>query len=458
MSRKISTFMVCILLSVILTGNVWSRVSKEEAAKLGKELTPLGAEKAGNADGSIPEWQGGMKTTPPGWKAGDVVIDPFPEDKPLFTITPQNLDAYKDKLTEGQLAMFDAYQGSFKMNIYKTRRTAALSDYAYSAIYNNALNAQINPENYNISGWTISHPFPIPKNGLEAIYNHLFAHTPRDIEFTYSQVIADERGDFSLSRAKDVIFMPTKEEGAVPQSEAYLYYYQETLTPPRLAGQFLLVHAPVNKLEYKQRAWIYSAGQRRLRRAPQVAYDGPGPQADGLRTADDYAMFNGAPDRYNWVLKGKKEIYIPYNNYRSVDRKLKNKDLVRGGHLNQDHIRYELHRVWVVEANLKKGMRHIYKKRVLYLDEDSWLIALSELYDKREQLWRVGMSHLYYAYDAIPENYGFMYPGINVWHDLHARRYLGIFLMSEEKEPFNYSTKRTDLDFLPSELRGKAYK
>ena len=147
-------------------------------------------------------------------------------------------------------------------------------------------------------------------------------------------------------------------------------------------------------------AWLYNAGQRRVRRAPQVAYDGPGTAADGLRTSDNFDMFNGAPDRYDWKLVGKRELFIPYNNYRVATPEVKYEDILKAGHVNQDLIRYELHRVWEVEATLKAGERNIYAKRRFYVDEDSWVAVASDQYDARGQLYRAGFVYTNPAYDV----------------------------------------------------------
>jgi hypothetical protein len=195
-------------------------------------------------------------------------------------------------------------------------------------------------------------------------------------------------------------------------------------------------------------AWIYNAGQRRVRRAPQVSYDGPGTAADGLRTSDNFDMFNGAPNRYDWKLIGKQEMYIPYNNYRLASPELKYADILKAGHINQDLARYELHRVWVVEATLKSGERNIYAKRRFYLDEDSWQIAASELYDGRGQLWRVGEAQLYQQYDKQVPVYAF-----ESLYDIIAGRYLSIGMNNEEKSAIRYGTKASANDFTPAALR-----
>ena len=45
-----------LLVGSLAAGSAFAAVSPEQAAELGKTLTPMGAEMAGNADGSIPAW------------------------------------------------------------------------------------------------------------------------------------------------------------------------------------------------------------------------------------------------------------------------------------------------------------------------------------------------------------------------------------------------------------------
>jgi len=215
-----------------------------------------------------------------------------------------------------------------------------------------------------------------------------------------------------------------------------------------LTGTVLLVHETVDQVTDARRAWLYNAGQRRVRRAPQVAYDGPGQGSDGTRTADDFDMFNGSPDRYDWKLVGKKEMYVPYNSYRMHNPEVSYKDLHSKGHLNQDYGRYELHRVWEVEATLKEGSRHIYAKRVFFLDEDSWQIMVKDQYDGQGQLWRVGEAHAiqYYTIDV---------PWITneTLMDLNDGRYLTLGLTNEEKTPYVFGLEMARRDYDTSALR-----
>jgi len=223
---------------------------------------------------------------------------------------------------------------------------------------------------------------------------------------------------------------------------------QTVTAPARLAGQILLVHEYADQVANPRSAWTYNPGQRRVRLAPNVAYDNPGVAADGLRTNDDFTLFNGATDRYDWKLVGKKEIYVPYNSYRLNSPKLKISDIVRPGHINPEHARYELHRVWVVDATLKSGTSHIYQRRTFYIDEDSWNILAVDKYDARGQLWRVAEQHSQQFYD-IPG----IGPGVEVHHDLQSGRFLAMGMTNEESTVY-VRTNRSASDFSPSSLRG----
>jgi hypothetical protein len=227
-----------------------------------------------------------------------------------------------------------------------------------------------------------------------------------------------------------------------------LVYFKQTVTgPARLAGGILLVHETLDQVKKPRDAWLYNPGQRRVRRAPQVAYDNPGTAADNMRTTDQLDLFNGAPDRYDWKLVGKREVFVPYNSYRLQDPKLKNKDILTPLHMNPEHLRYELHRVWVVEATLRPGERHIYKKRVFYIDEDSWSALVVDQYDNRDQLWRVSEGHAMNFY-----NVPLTWTAAEVHTDLQAGRYLVMGLFNESR-PHDFNLKRTEADFTADALR-----
>ena len=240
----------------------------------------------------------------------------------------------------------------------------------------------------------------------------------------------------------------TKGLDAKKAENALLFFKQRVTAPARLAGNVLLVHDSLDQIAEPRMAWLYNAGQRRVRRAPQVAYDGPGTAADGMRTSDNFDMYNGAPNRYDWKLVGKRELYIPYNNYKLQSPEVKYDDILNAGHTNQDLARYELHRVWEVEATLKSGERNIYAKRRFFVDEDSWQIAVSEHYDGRGQLWRVGQAMLVQQFEQQVPVYAF-----EALYDIIAGRYIAVGMANEEKTAVQYGIQASAVDFTPAALR-----
>lgn len=437
-----------LLAASLLAGSAWAKVSPAEAAKLGNQLTPVGAEKAGNADGTIPAWDGGLKKIPAGFD-GSYYVNPFPNEKPKFVIDQSNYQKYKDHLTDGEIAMFKQYK-DYKIRVFPTHRTAAFPEKVYKAAKVNATHTVLAAGGNGLKDFELSVPFPIPQKGVQVIWNHITRYRGGSAELHVDQVTPLANGDFTPVRFHEYLTSRTSLTDYKPDVDPnILFYFEQAITAPaRLAGNVLLVHEPINQVKEPRRAWIYNAGQRRVRRAPQVAYDGPGTASDGLRTTDDFDMYNGSPDHYNWKLLGKKEIYIPYNNYQLMNPKYSYKDIIKPGHINSNLARYELHRVWVVEADLKPHMRHIYAKRVFYVDEDSWSITCVDEYDGRGNLWRVSMGYDTYFYDVkVPWN------AFQAIYDLQSGRYIVIGLTNEEKHAYRFGVKRSSADYTPAALR-----
>lgn len=450
MLKKLSLISAAVALA-LSASSALAQVSTQDAAKLGSSLTPFGAEKAGNAAGTIPAWTGGITQAPAGYKSGQHHPDPFPEDKPLFTITKANLDQYKANLTPGQIALFNAYPNSFQMPIYQTRRSGSAPQWVYDNTVKNATGAKLLDGGNGFSDAYGGIPFPIPQNGVEALWNHIVRYRGSYIVRRASEVAVQRNGDYSLvTSQQEALFKYYNPKGSYADLNNVLFFYLSfTKSPARLAGGATLVHETLDQVQEPRQAWGYNAGQRRVRRAPNLAYDTPIAAADGLRTADDTDMFNGAPDRYDWKLVGKKEIYIPYNNYKVSSPEVKYDDLLQPGHLNPAVTRNELHRVWVVEGTLKAGARHIYSKRTLYLDEDSWQAAVVDQYDGRGELWRVSVAYLKNYYD-LPTTWS----ALDVFHDLQARRYHVQNLDNEEPSTIDFAQALPDDGyFKPSALR-----
>jgi hypothetical protein len=422
----------------------YAKLTAEEAARLGADLTPIGAEKAGNKDGTIPAWTGGLCAPPAGWTAAKGYVDPFASDKVQFTITKANVGQYKDKLTPGMQAMLDKYP-EFKMNVYQTRRTACLPQEAYDVI--KSMSTKIEMQGFGYVGGVSYAPFPIPKSGLEAIWNHAPRYVGGGVKRQYNSFPVRSNGDhYRIATEERRIFNANLDQ---PQDNLLGVYLARFLAPATLEGTVFLVHEPVDQVKQARSAWIYNAGQRRVRRAPDLAYDNINDGTEGLRTTDQFDAWNGAPDRYDWKLLGKKEMYVPYNAFKLSNKALKyTNDIIRKDSVNSDLMRYELHRVWVVEANLKAGSKHIYGKRVFFLDEDTWMVVHEDAYDTRKQLWRVSMHPIMQFYDAkVP------WVRANIWHDLNNRSYLLAGLDNEIKAPWVFGEKGTFAEFQPDALR-----
>ncbi|MEK6806565.1 MAG: DUF1329 domain-containing protein [Pseudomonadota bacterium] len=424
--------------------SVQAKVTPEEAARLKTDLTPTGAERAANAAGTIPAWDGGLTKSPPCYKGeGTWYCDPFPEDKPLFTITKENLDTHKDKLTPGQIAMFSRYPTTYKMKVYATRRTHAYPDWVNEATYQNALKGELAGGGESMKNVVVGIPVPIPKAGAELIWNHKLRYRGSGATRWNMQAAVTTSGEYNAVKIREDVEFAYGQKTATPENlkNVAIYFLQQVHAPPRLAGIITLVHETMDQVAEPRRAWQYNPGQRRLRRAPNIGYDNPGTGSDGLRTNDQLDMFNGALDRYTWQLVGKKELYIPYNAYALHSNALKYPDIFKKNHINAELPRYELHRVWVVDSTTRPGKNHAYKRRTFYIDEDAWQMAVVDIYDNRDQLWRVQEAHPIVAYDKP-----FMVSAGETVYDLYSNRYLAMSFNNEEAELVEVQLDRSMFD------------
>ncbi len=442
-----------LLAACCAVGIATAAVSPQEAARLGNELTPMGATRAGNAAATIPAWNGGLDSTAkagfPNFKSGGHHPDPYASDKPLYRIDASNMQRYASMLTTGHQALLSTYKDSYFMNVYPSQRSAAFPQRIYDATRSNATTAQLTGDGTGVTGAIVGVPFPIPKSGVEVIWNHILRYRAEIGERIIGQAAVTRTGNYTLVKFHDETMVAYSLPGATEQGldNVVLYFIQETISPARLAGEILLVHETLDQTREHRRAWLYNPGQRRVRRAPNVAFDNPGTGSDGLRTADQFDIYNGSPERYEWKLVGKREIVVPYNAYPLHSNKLKNDDIIKPLHINQQHARYELHRVWVVDAVLKPGQRHIYKRRTFYVDEDSWQILVVDCYDNRDQLWRVQEGHSI-SYYEVPT----FWTTLELTYDLQSGRYLALGLDNEEPMTVNFQAKRTIADFTPSAI------
>ena len=442
---------------VTASGSALAKVSPEEAAKLGNELTCTGAIAAANEDGTIPAFSGKWLGKPDhiqyNMHVGAHPIDPYPQDKPKFTIDGKNYKQYADKLTPGQIAMFERYPETFKMPVYEGRRDFRYPDVICDTMKKNAVTAELIDDGFGFTGYKGAVPFPIPdlNQPMQILANHNFPYraytyeTLRDI----ADVSAD--GDISWGRAngKGLNIPNHPDFVGEPVGGIMAYSFTSTLLPTRNKGSATVSTEPMNFAQDKRLAWNYNPGTRRVRQLPEYGFDTPLAGTSGKLTLDSDRLMNGSPERYEWTAHGRKEIYIPANAYKIHGKDVTYDELLQVNHANPELMRYELRRVWVLEGKLKEEYRHKYGRRTMYLDEDSWHAVISDFYDTRDQLVQHAYINYYYAFDADSFE-----AGNSFYHDLTTGSYVGYNLFQERE--VGPVLNKNDLEthhFTPAALR-----
>ena len=446
---KRTTLLVSALAFGALSTSALAAVPDAQVNRLGNDLTPIGAEKAG--EGDIPAWTGGLSTVPSNvtYKPGDRLADPFASDPIKYTITPANEAQYANVLTDGHKALMKAYP-DYKLNVYPSRRSCAYPDRVYAATKNNAKIGELTGGGSGVGKAIMGFPFPIPNNAYEIMWNHTLRYRSFKLTRQFAAAPVTRGGDYTLNIVQDEAILqwsdPSK-KSAEDLNNISIYYIANTIAPAREAGNVILVYEALNStLNGGRQAWQYSPGTRRVRRAPNIAYDNPGTNSDGLSTSDSFDGYNGALDRYDWTVIDKKPMIIPVNDYKAESTKYK--DYVKPLHLNQDSIRYELQRTWNFEAKLRPNTRHVYARRVYHNHEDAWEVSVAELYDGRGQLWRV---------QEVQELQRYQVPlcgtGTEAVYDLQSGRYLALGMQNEEP-PVNYAADELDPSrYTPNAIR-----
>jgi hypothetical protein len=440
------------LTMVLGSASLMAAATPEQTSRLdGPELTPLGAERAGNADGTIPAWSGGITAPPAGYESGRQHVDPFAGDPVLFRISADTMDEHAGKLSEGQKALLRAYPQTWHMRVYPTQRSASYPDWVYAAVKANASTAQvIRKGKGGVVGANVSSPFPIPQSGVEVVWNHNLRWRGIRISRSFGQAAVTRKGRYTVTLDLQEWAFPY---GAPPGTalrdkfpNMLLALKSKTIQPGLLAGNGTLALDPIDQTADPRKIWRYSRALRRVLRLPNVAHEFPAFNTENLRTVDEFDMFNGSPERFEWRLLGKQELYIPYNAYRIHSRDASYGDIIKTRHINPQLARYELHRVWVVEGTLKPGMTHIYSRRVFYLDEDSWQIAVADNYDLEGKLWRTSEAHALNYYE-VPVQWS----TLEVYYDLQAQRYL-VSGLDNQRNPYRFSEQADPREFSPNAL------
>ncbi|HZX15966.1 MAG TPA: DUF1329 domain-containing protein [Pseudomonas sp.] len=425
-----------------------AKVDSTQAARLGQDLTPLGGERAGNAAGTIPAWDGGLAQPPANYQPGMHHPDPYSADAPLYQVNSQNLAQYQAQLPVGLKALLEKNPDYF-LRVFPTRRSAAAPQRIYDATRFNAQTAELISGGNGVDGAAAGIPFPLPKTGQEAIWNHIMRYRGDQISFVTNQAAVLSNGAYNLLKLERDIYFLYGREGVSPQDldNTLFYYKYKVVAPAKLAGSALVVQETLDQVLAIRKAWRFNRGERRVRRLPMLAYDTLQPDSNGMATADVVDSYNGAPDRYEWTLVGKQEMLVPYNSYAVHQKGIPYDNILRSNTVNPELLRYELHRVWVVDAELRKGFSHPYAKRRFYIDEDSWQILAADLYDKSGELSGVQESHPISYYD-VP-----MFGStLETIYDFKGKRYFVDGL--DNNEPmYNFNAKLTPRDFTPQALR-----
>lgn len=440
--------------TTVLSGAVLAAATAEEMAALGTTRTCVGAIKAGNAEGTIPEWSGKWLGVPEHVNfegTGNHPVDAYPDDKPLFVITAQNMAEHADKLSAGQKALFEKYPDSFQMPIYPSRRDFRFPDSVCEVTRANAQGAKLVSDGEGVEAMTGGILFPFPKTGLELLWtSSFFTYRPWTEELISDNAYVLEDGKINWGRVKSRNLAPHLEPGKQGNPPAQSsFYLNETLLPERDRGEINTGIEFWNHSTDPRQSWRYDPGTRRVRQSPEYGFDMSFPGTGGSITVDEVRIFNGSPQRYNWEIVGQQEMYIPYNTYRLHSADISYDELLTPGHANPEFMRYELHRVWVLEATIKDGYRHIYGKRRMYVDEDNWFMVMGDNYDARGNLWRTSMVNYFYAYEAQTWQ-----AGAGFYHDLQASSYQAFNLVNEQPKAYTLNVgDLTSRDFGPQAAR-----
>ena len=449
-----------------------AKVSPEEAADLGltgTKLTPVGAIRAGNADGTIPAWTGGITQAPADFQPGGWYPTPFGDDQVLFTVDAGNYEAYREQLTPGVIALLEKYPDDFRLNVYPTRRSASYPQWLYEGSIKNAVTTDwCTPSSGNsreercldTSTYQRGVAFPIPKTGGQLAWNTTFYFFGIHYIMEGNGFNAYADGSYAAFKQRDIWYnvgyeTPEKKPTGdfFTRNGGALYCDSiEDMYPPRSAGQVFGGCLYFKDTDFD--AYIYVPGQRRVRKAPELGfYDSPAVGTDGLRTADMRFVFNmtSSEEWYDYAAPERKEMLIPYNNYDLAKPIASFDQIVRPGHVNSDLVRWELHRVWVLRATLKEGYRHIHPYRTAYIDEDTWMGVLGDAYDADQKLWRVSALLPINYYD-VPMTYK-----IGTFHsDLLTGRMTGGVdwpRIGESPSPPDFKTPLDTTLFTPQGLR-----
>jgi hypothetical protein len=401
------------------------------------ELTAMGAIRAGDQYRFVPEYTGGLTGPIRGQIKDQPPPDPYYEDSRWFTVTQSDLERYGERMPDGMRELLRRYK-SFEIPLYPSRRSASAPRAVLEGAVANLTRASTGNNGLSVAGVENGVPFPIPRTGMEAMWNHLLRWRGGPSTRTNGFVIPDAYGNLKIERYRED-WLPAYVLGM--EASAALYYRRALLDGPAEERTVLAIQDALDPVRRPRRAFYLAPKAQRPVLAPDFVYGTPDPATKGVRTADMLDMFSGALDRYLFTLIGRRTMYMPYNAYRLVQPRVEPKDFLWAEHPNPGYLRYEMHRVWVVKAELKKGYRHPVAERTYYLDEDSWQILAADHFDAKHALVRYAEAHCI-AYGE-PRVFG---PAVEFTYDFAERRYAVNGLANREPPP-NLKAKLVPADF-----------
>lgn len=374
-------------------GLVAPYLAKADTAQLDAMLTPLGAERAGNADGSIPAWDGGLSGAALAAET-PVVPDLFAGERPLYVVNQDNMQQYAALLSDGTQRMVE--RAAMSLHVYQTRRTAAAPQYVYDNTARNMTRAQLDPKGGRLgfTGAVGGAPFPVidtadaVAGGAQLIWNHLTAWNGASMRTAFMLHHAMRKGKLSLANGRMVRALYPYYQPDISLDEFVGYYskfhtYDYAVASPAAqaadTGVETIVWHSTDMSMHPDIVWTLLSSQGRVRKAPTEQYGAPNAAVNGIGNLDENAVFSGNPSQYDWRYIGKQEMLVPYN--CNGMRVAPAAALVQPGFPNPDLVRWEKHRVWVVEAVLRPEMSNVNARRRLYIDEDTWHAVLGESYD-----------------------------------------------------------------------------
>lgn len=409
-------------------------------AVAGGGLTPIGAIAAPDPDAGVGAWLPAA-TAPADMQAL------IAADVPLAAVGGRDSGGYADFVAPGHRALLEKHPGH-RLNVYPSRRVAFFPDAISAASRGNAATARLDGHD-SIAGARLGLPFVQPRSGLEAMWNHRLRYRGDAMQLQSTMVIVGADGPGRPVTQRKVALNAYANLSARLDPSMLFYGYRAQAGSKFSPSYLVLQHEPVRTDNERKLVWIRQESGKMLR-VPGGPQDIGTTPSQGLLLLDMYDMYGGEADygAYTWTLRGRRPLLVPYNAVALAGGAVPRAELLTPGHPDPRFLRYEVHRVWVVEATLLPRRAHLFKRRVFYLDEDSWNIVLVENYLADGTLARVQECGVVQDFvHAIPECRPVFV------HDLPGDRYLADDLLDSPADRLVNVRGLEPDDFSPAKVR-----